>query len=136
MTRVVLVLALVLGCGDTESRPPPEKAIVSKFADELRSSDRHELVQIRGTVLAIEAFERFGERHVQFRLRHGDVDIFVAHKGAIPDLLRNGIEAKVLGRWVPTEEVRDALVKEGFKALILKDDVFLSREIVVLPPEF
>jgi hypothetical protein len=136
MPRLVLALALAIACGDTDSRPPPEKAIVSKFADELRPSDRQELLRVRGTAVGIKGFKRNNEPHVQFYLEHGDARIIVVHKGVVPDLFRNGVDVKVLGRWAATEDVRDALVSEGFKEVILKDDVFLSREIVVLPPDF
>ena len=110
---------------------------VVKYVDELGPRDRHELVQLRGTAVSIQGFMLGGERHVKFKLDHGNARVTVVHKGVVPDLLRDGVEVKVVGRWVPTAEVRDALVTEGFKqAIVEASDVFLSREIVTLPPEF
>jgi cytochrome c-type biogenesis protein CcmE len=136
VVRLVLALALVLACSDSESRAP--ETVIARTVDELRPNDRLKLVQVRGTVGGtINDFMLHGERHVKFKLDHGNARVTIVHKGVVPDLFRDGVEVKVLGRWVPNDEVRDALVAEGFQDVLVEaSDVFLSREIVVVAPDF
>jgi len=122
--RFALLLGLV-ACGGHEAR---DKPVMVKEVDQLKDSDRDTLIHVRGRVADIVP-----RQHVRFTLEHGGRRLTVVDKGSAPELLRDGVDAEVEGRWVHAADVRAELDKAGFSD-VHDPDVFLSRGIVVTIP--
>jgi cytochrome c-type biogenesis protein CcmE len=127
--RFALIAVLALGC---DSKPAATRM---KPVEELAESDRGELIQLRGTVSTIVAHGPREAPHLQFTLSHRGHGVIVVIKGVQPDRFRDGVTARVTGRWTATASVRSDLDREGFNA-VSSEDVFLARELSVEAPEF
>ena len=130
MRLAVLVLGLCAACGGGDDRP---KKI--KHVDRLEERDRGELIQIAGRVSGALARTVAGVPHARFELQRDDRSVTVVVKDHVPDLFRDGVEVEVIGRWVHTADVRDALDKEGFTD-VRSHDVLLAREVRLAPIRF
>jgi hypothetical protein len=73
--------------------------------------------------------------HARFELQRDGRTVTVVIKDPLPDLFRDGVDVEVVGRWVHTADVRDALDKEGFTD-VGSDDVLLAREVRLAPISF
>ncbi|MEP6861630.1 MAG: cytochrome c maturation protein CcmE, partial [Deltaproteobacteria bacterium] len=128
--RWLLVLGLCAACDGRDDRP---KKI--KHVDRLEERDRGELVEIAGRVSGALARTVAGVPHARFELQREGRTITVVIKGPLPDLFRDGVAVEVVGRWVHTADVRDALDKEGFTD-VRGGDVLLAREVFLAPISF
>jgi len=130
--RLAVVLALCAACDGRDARPAKIKHV-----DRLEERDRGELIQIAGRASEIYARAGSGPPHIRFQLAldHDGRTITVVIKDVVPDLFRDGVDVEVIGRWVHTEDVRDALDKEGF-ADVRGGDVLLARSVLIAPIKF
>ena len=133
--RWLLVLGLCAACDGRDAKPAPIKHV-----DRLDERDRGELIQIAGRASEITARMvrgSTGPAHIRFQLalEHDGRTLTVVTKDVVPDLFREGVDVEVVGRWVHTADVRDALDKEGFED-VRGNDVLLAREIRVAPIKF
>ena len=129
----IVVLALV-ACDDHPAKQQHADVRVTSI-ERLGDSDRGEMISLTGTVSTVEARKIHEELRVNFRLSHGGRDVVVVTKGVLPEMFRERVTARVIGRWVATRTVREDLDREGFTS-VTSEDVFLARDVIVELPEF